>query len=287
MASPLLVAQNDKTSLHLLPALANRHGLISGATGTGKTVTLQTIAEQLSRAGVPVFMADVKGDLSGMARAGGGNPKVAERARSLKIELRHEACPVMFWDVFGAGGHPVRATISDMGPLLLARMLGLNDTQEGVLNLVFKIADDARLLLLDTKDLRAMLQHVGDNAAQFTTAYGNVSAASVGAIQRGLVSLETQGAERFFGEPMLDIADLMQSDRGRGVVNILAADRLMNAPKLYGAFLLWMLAELFEQLPEIGDPDKPKLVFFFDEAHLLFEDAPKALLVKIEQVVRL
>jgi uncharacterized protein len=287
MASPLLVAKTDKTSLHLLPALGNRHGLITGATGTGKTVTLQTIAEQFSRIGVPVFMADVKGDLSGIAKAGGGNAKLAERAKSLKLQLQHEACPVVFWDVFGKNGHPLRATISDMGPLLLARMLALNDTQEGVLNLVFKIADDNGLLLLDTKDLRAMLQHVGENAAQFTTAYGNVSAASIGAIQRGLLALESQGAERFFGEPMLNIADLMQGERGKGVVNILAADQLMNAPKLYGAFLLWMLAELFEQLPEIGDPEKPKLVFFFDEAHLLFDDAPKALLGKIEQVVRL
>ena len=287
MASPLLVAKTDKTALHLLPALGNRHGLITGATGTGKTVSLQTIAEQFSRIGVPVFMADVKGDLAGMAKAGGDNAKVAERAKSLKLELKHEPCPVVFWDVFGKRGHPVRATISDMGPLLLARMLGLNDTQEGVLNLVFKVADDNGYLVLDTKDLRAMLQHIGDNAAQFTTTYGNVSAASVGAIQRGLLSLESQGADRFFGEPMLNIADLMQGERGRGVVNILAAEQLMGAPKLYGAFLLWMLAELFEQLPEIGDPEKPKLVFFFDEAHLLFADAPKALLEKIEQVVRL
>ena len=287
MASPLLVAKTGKTELHLLPALANRHGLITGATGTGKTVTLQTLAEQFSRAGVPVFMADVKGDLSGMAKAGGGNAKVAERAKLLGLGLKHEPCPVVFWDVFGAAGHPVRATISDMGPLLIARLLGLNDTQEGVLNLVFKIADDAGLLLLDAKDLRTMLQHVGDNAAQFTTAYGNVSAASVGAIQRGLLALESQGADRFFGEPMLNIADLMQAQGGKGVVNILAADKLMNSPKLYSTFLLWMLAELFEQLPEVGDPEKPKLVFFFDEAHLLFDEAPKALLEKIEQVVRL
>jgi len=287
MASPLLVARSGKTDLVLLPALANRHGLITGATGTGKTVTLQTLAEQFSRIGVPVFMADVKGDLSGMAKAGGGNAKVAERAKSLKLELQHAACPVAFWDVFGAAGHPVRATVSDMGPLLLARLLGLNDTQEGVLNLVFKIADDAGLLLLDAKDLRAMLQHVGDNAAQFTTAYGNVSAASIGAVQRGLMALESQGADRFFGEPMLDIADLKQVAQGQGVVNILAADKLMNSPKLYATFLLWMLAELFERLPEVGDVDKPKLVFFFDEAHLLFSDAPKALLEKIEQVVRL
>ena len=287
MAAPLLIAKQGSEELHLLPALANRHGLITGATGTGKTVTLQCLAEQFSRIGVPVFMADVKGDLAGMAKAGGGNAKVLERLKHLKIEPAFGGCPVVFWDVFGAAGHPVRATISDMGPLLLARLLGLNDTQEGVLNLVFKIADDAGLLLLDTKDLRAMLQHVGDNAAQFTTAYGNVSAASVGAIQRGLLALESQGAGKFFGEPMLDIADLMQAEGGRGTVNILAADKLMLSPRLYATFLLWLLAELFEQLPEVGDPDKPKLVFFFDEAHLLFDEAPKALLEKIEQVVRL
>jgi DNA helicase HerA-like ATPase len=293
MAAPLLIAKTGKTELCLLPALANRHGLITGATGTGKTVTLQAIAQQLSSIGVPVFMADVKGDLSGLAQAGGpnspggDNPKVAERARSLKIELAYSSCPVVFWDVYGESGHPVRATVSDMGPLLLARLLGLNDTQEGVLNLVFKIADDNGLLLLDAKDLRAMLQFVGDNAHKFTTEYGNVSAASIGAIQRGVLALEAQGADRFFGEPMLNIADLMQVEGGKGVVNILAADKLMNSPKLYATFLLWMLAELFEHLPEVGDPDKPKLVFFFDEAHLLFNDAPKALLEKIEQVVRL
>jgi DNA helicase HerA-like ATPase len=287
MTAPLLIAKNQKTELQLLPALANRHGLIAGATGTGKTVTLQTMAQQLSSIGVPVFMADVKGDLSGMAKPGGSNPKVAERIRELKLNVAFEACPVVFWDVFGKSGHPVRATVSDMGPLLLSRMLGLNDTQEGVLNLVFRIADDNGMLILDAKDLRAMLQHVGDNAAQFTTEYGNISAASVGAIQRGLLQLESQGAGQFFGEPMLDIADLMQVVQGKGVVNILAADQLMNAPKLYSTFLLWMLAELFEQLPEVGDPEKPKLVFFFDEAHLLFNDAPKALLEKIEQVVRL
>jgi DNA double-strand break repair helicase HerA and related ATPase len=287
MAAPLLIAKKGSEELHLLPALANRHGLITGATGTGKTVTLQSLAEQFSRIGVPVFMADVKGDLAGMAKSGGGNAKVLERLKLLKIEPAFGGCPVAFWDVFGAAGHPVRATISDMGPLLLARLLGLNDTQEGVLNLVFKIADDAGLLLLDTKDLRAMLQHVGDNAAQFTTAYGNVSAASVGAIQRGLLALESQGAGKFFGEPMLNIADLMQAERGRGTVNILAADKLMQSPRLYSTLLLWLLAELFEQLPEVGDVDKPKLVFFFDEAHLLFDEAPKALLEKIEQVVRL
>jgi DNA helicase HerA-like ATPase len=285
--SPLLVAKNQKTELLLLPALANRHGLIAGATGTGKSVTLQTLAQGFSSIGVPVFMADVKGDLSGLAKAGGDNAKVAARAKNLKIDPAYAACPVAFWDVYGKNGHPVRATVSDMGPLLLARMLGLNDTQEGVLNLVFRIADDGGLLLLDSKDLRAMLQHVGENAAQFTTAYGNVSAASIGAIQRGLLALENQGAAQFFGEPMLNIADLMQTDNGKGVVNILAAEQLMNSPKLYGSFLLWMLSELFEQLPEVGDLEKPKLVFFFDEAHLLFNDAPKALLDKIERVVRL
>jgi DNA helicase HerA-like ATPase len=287
MAAPLLVAKAPGADCVLLPALANRHGLIAGATGTGKSVTLQALAQGFSAIGVPVFMADVKGDLAGLAKAGGDNPKVAERAQSLKVKIAYAASPVVFWDVFGKNGHPVRATISDMGPLLLSRMLGLNDTQEGVLNLVFRIADDRGLLLLDAKDLRAMLQHVGDNAAQFTTEYGNVSAASIGAIQRGLLALENQGAAQFFGEPMLNIADLMQTEDGKGVVNILAADQLMNSPRLYGTFLLWMLSELFEQLPEVGDPEKPKLVFFFDEAHLLFNEAPKALLDKIEQVVRL
>jgi DNA helicase HerA-like ATPase len=287
MPPPLLVAKNDKTELALLPGLANRHGLVTGATGTGKTVTLQALAQRFSSIGVPVFLADVKGDLSGIARPGGGNAKVLERLKALKLEPAFAGCPVAFWDVYGKRGHPVRATVSDMGPLLLGRMLGLNDTQQGVLALVFKIADDGGLLVLDLKDLRAMLQHVGDNAARYKTAYGNVSAASIGAIQRGLLALESQGAAQFFGEPMLDIADLMQTRDGQGVVNILAADQLMNSPKLYSSFLLWLLAELFEQLPEVGDPDKPKLVFFFDEAHLLFDEAPKALLEKVEQVVRL
>jgi DNA helicase HerA-like ATPase len=287
MASPLLVAKNDAKQLSLLPALANRHGLITGATGTGKTVTLQALAQGFSNIGVPVFVADVKGDLSGIAKPGGDHAKVLERLKALKIEPQFAACPVTFWDVYGKSGHPVRATVSDMGPLLLGRMLGLNDTQEGVLSIVFKIADDAGMLLLDLKDLRAMLRHVGDNAAKYKTAYGNVSAASIGAIQRGLLSLESQGADQFFGEPMLDIHDLMQARDGHGVVNILAADRLMQSPKLYSTFLLWLLAELFEQLPEVGDPEKPKLVFFFDEAHLLFDEAPKALLEKVEQVVRL
>ena len=287
MAEPLLIAKNAKAEARLLPALANRHGLITGATGTGKTVTLQALAQRFSSIGVPVFMADVKGDLSGAAKAGGSNAKVAERAKALKVELAYAACPVVFWDVYGENGHPVRATVSDMGPLLLARMLGLNETQAGVLNLVFKIADDNGLLLLDLKDLRAMLQHVGENASQFTTEYGNISAASVGAIQRGLLSIESQGGDRFFGEPMLDISDFMQTEGGKGVVNILAADKLMNSPRLYATFLLWLLSELFEQLPEIGDPEQPKLVFFFDEAHLLFNEAPKALVERIELVVRL
>ena len=287
VSDPLLIAKNGATEAYLLPSLANRHGLITGATGTGKTVTLQSLVEQFSRIGVPVLLADVKGDLSGIAAAGGANAKVAERAKLLGLELRYEGCPVAFWDVFGKRGHPLRATISDLGPLLLARMLDLNETQEGVLAIAFKIADDAGLLLLDSKDLRALLQHIGEHASDFTTEYGNVSAASVGAIQRGLLVLESQGAQQFFGEPMLNIDDLLQTVGGKGVVNVLAAEQLIGAPKLYGTFLLWLLAELFEHLPEVGDPDKPRLVFFFDEAHLLFDDAPKALLDKIEQVVRL
>ena len=289
MAQPLVIAKSGELELALLPALANRHGLITGATGTGKTVTLQVLAERLSAIGVPVFMADVKGDLSGLGAAGSLTTKLKARLESLGLEASEPAAfPAVFWDVFGVAGHPVRATVSDMGPLLLGRLLNLNDTQAGVLQLVFKIADDNGLLLLDLKDLRAMVQHVGDNAKQFTTEYGNVSAASIGAIQRSLLALEAQGGESFFGEPMLDIADLMQTDeKGRGVVNILAADKLLNAPRLYSTFLLWLLAELFEQLLEAGDLDKPKLVFFFDEAHLLFNEAPPALLEKIEQVVRL
>jgi hypothetical protein len=290
MSTSLPIARTaDGRDLVLLSSLVNRHGCITGATGTGKTVTLQTIAQQLSNIGVPVFMADVKGDLSGLARAGSLTSKMQQRLEALKLEAPPwSACPVTFWDVFGEQGHPVRATISDMGPLLLARMLNLNDTQEGVLQLVFKVADDNGLLLLDSKDLRAMLQHVGDNAAELRTQYGNISAASIGAIQRGLLALEQQGGERFFGEPMLNIDDLLQTDgQGRGIVNILAADKLLQAPRLYAAFLLWMLSELFEELPEVGDLDKPKLVFFFDEAHLLFAEAPKELLQKIEQVVRL
>jgi len=288
MTDPLLVARNATADLHLLPQMANRHGLITGATGTGKTVTLQTLAEHFSRIGVPCFMSDVKGDLSGISQPGGGNAKVAERVDMLKLEgFEHRGYPVTLWDPFGKSGHPVRATVSDMGPLLLARMLDLNDTQSGVLNLVFRVADDNGLLLLDLKDLRTMLAFVGDNAKQFTTEYGNVSAASIGAIQRGLLSLESQGGEQIFGEPMLNIDDLIQTDGGRGVINILSADRLMQSPKMYATLLLWLLAELFENLPEAGDLDKPKLVFFFDEAHLLFTGAPAALVEKIEQVVRL
>ncbi|SEA07135.1 helicase HerA-like domain-containing protein [Variovorax sp. YR216] len=288
MADPLLIARHDAVECNLLPGLANRHGLITGATGTGKTVTLQTMAEKLSTIGVPVFMADVKGDLTGVSQKGSIGEKMAASLKERGIDAPEPfACPVTLWDVFGEQGHPVRATISDMGPLLLGRMLDLNDTQSGVLNLVFKIADDNGLLLLDLKDLRAMLQYVGENASQFTTQYGNISAASIGAIQRGLLQIETQGGDKFFGEPMLNIADFMQTEGGKGVVNILAADKLMNSPRLYATFLLWMLSELFEQLPEIGDPDQPKLVFFFDEAHLLFNEAPKALVERIELVVRL
>jgi len=288
MADPLLIARHDTVECALLPSLANRHGLITGATGTGKTVTLQTMAEKLSSIGVPVFMADVKGDLTGMSQKGTIGEKMAATLKERGIELPESAaCPVTLWDVFGEQGHPVRATVSDMGPLLLGRMLDVNETQAGVLNLVFKIADDNGLLLLDLKDLRAMLQYVGENGSQFTTEYGNISAASVGAIQRGLLQIETQGGDKFFGEPMLNIADFMQTVGGKGVVNILAADKLMNSPRLYATFLLWMLSELFEQLPEIGDPDQPKLAFFFDEAHLLFNEAPKALVERIELVVRL
>jgi len=289
MTEPLLIAKNHEQELYLLPQMANRHGLITGATGTGKTVTLQTLSEAFSRIGVPVFLSDIKGDLSGIGKAGGGNAKVAARVEQLKLEgFTHRAYPVTFWDVFGALGHPLRATVSDMGPLLLGRMLNLNEVQQGVMALVFKIADDNGLLLLDLKDLRAMVQSVGDNAADYTTEYGNISTASIGAIQRGLLQIETQGGDKLFGEPMLNIADLMQTgDDGCGMINILAADRLMTSPKVYSTMLLWLLAELFENLPEAGDLAKPKMVFFFDEAHLLFNDAPAALLDKIEQVVRL
>ena len=288
MVSPILVAKGEQECF-LLPKLANRHGLIAGATGTGKTVSIQVLAEKFSRMGVPVFMSDVKGDFSGISQAGSENPKIQERIEQLALEdFEFTASPVAFWDVFGAQGHPVRATISDMGPLLLSRLLNLNDTQTGVLSLVFKIADDDGLLLLDLKDLRSMLKYVGDNAKEFQTEYGAVSTASVGAIQRGLLALEEQGGDQFFGEPALNLDDLIQNDsQGRGIINVLAADKLMHSPKLYSTFLLWLLAELFERLPEVGDLAKPKLVFFFDEAHLLFDEAPEALQEKIEQVVRL
>lgn len=288
MADPILIAK-DSEELYLLPKMSNRHGMIAGATGTGKSVTLRVIAESFSKLGVPVFMADVKGDLAGMCQPGGENPKVVQRVAELGLSgFEFKPSPVVFWDVFGEQGHPLRTTISEMGPLLLGRILNLNDTQSGVLTLVFKVADDNGMLLLDLKDLRAMVQYVGDNAKTLITEYGNVSAASVGAIQRRLLEIEQQGGEIFFGEPALNIMDLIQTDSdGRGIVNILAADKLMQAPKLYSTFLLWMLSELFENLPEIGDPEKPKMVFFFDEAHLLFDEAPEALMQKIEQVVRL
>lgn len=286
--TPLVIAKS-KEEIAIIPKMANRHGLVAGATGTGKTVTLRTLAEQFSAIGVPVFMADVKGDLAGLPFPGGENTRVAERVEKLGLQdFTFQGFPVMFWDVYGEQGHPVRTTASEMGPLLLSRILGLNDIQSSVLTLVFKVADDNGLLLLDLKDLRAMIQHVGEQASQLQKEYGNISAASIGAIQRNLLNLEEQGGERFFGEPALNLSDLIQTDAsGKGFINILASDRLMQSPKLYATFLLWMLSELFEELPEVGDPEKPKLVFFFDEAHLLFNDAPKALVEKIEQVVRL
>ncbi len=289
MADPLTIAQNPSAHVALLPQYANRHGCITGATGTGKTITLQVLAESFSRIGTPVFMADVKGDLTGISQAGAGSPKLAARLQKLGLpEPAWGACPTTLWDIFGEQGHPVRATVSDLGPLLLARMMDLNDTQEGILALVFRVADDEGQLILDLKDLRAMLQDVAGRAAELRTRYGNVSAASVGAIQRALLRLESEGAAQFFGEPMLEVFDWMRTDaRGRGMVNILAADRLMQSPRLYAVFLLWMLADLYERLPEIGDVEQPRLVFFFDEAHLLFKDAPKALIDKVEQVVRL
>jgi len=281
------IGKSADTLVTLLPSMANRHGLITGATGTGKTVTLQKMIEAFSRIGVPCVVSDIKGDLSGIAKAGGGNVKVAERLAKLGFDEAYEALPVTFWDVWGEKGHPVRATISDMGPLLLSRLLGLNETQSGVLNLVFKVADDEGLALLDLKDLRAMVQHVGERAKELSLQYGNVSTASIGAIQRGLLSLESQGGNTLFGEPMLNIDDLIQTVDGKGVVNLLDATKLMNTPKLYASLLLWMLSELFETLPEAGDNKVPKLLFFFDEAHLLFSDAPEVLVEKIEQVVRL
>lgn len=289
MTTPNLRIAKSLDFLYILPKMANRHGLIAGATGTGKTVTLQSLAEGFSDIGVPVFMADVKGDLSGMSQVGGGNPKVDARVQQLGMtDHVPTASPVMFWDVYGVKGHPVRTTVAEMGPLLLARMLNLNDVQSGVLNAVFKIADDQGWLLLDLKDLRAMSQHCAENSAQYQTEYGNISAASVGAIQRALLQLETEGGELLFGEPALNLDDLMQTDaQGRGMVSILASDQLFNSPRVYATLLLWLLSELFEKLPEVGDLEKPKLVFFFDEAHLLFNDAPQALMQKIEQVVRL
>ena len=289
MIHPLLIGKGPYP-IHLLPAMANRHGLVAGATGTGKTVTLHRLAESFSRIGVPVFMADVKGDLAGIALPGGGNAKVEARVAELGLgpeDYSTAACPVTFWDILGEQGHPVRTTLSEMGPLLLARLLDLNETQEGVLNIAFRLADDNGWLLLDVKDLRALLAHLADNPGAASD-YGHLSKASVGAIQRKLLTLEGQGAGMLFGEPALDIADLMQTDeRGHGYINLLAGDKLIHTPALYATFLLWLLAELFEQLPEVGDVDKPRLVFFFDEAHLLFDSAPKVLLDKIEQVVRL
>lgn len=288
MSNPILVGKGE-TDLFLLPQMANRHGLVAGATGTGKTISLQVLAEGLSRIGVSVFMADVKGDLSGISQPGTENPKVKARVDLLKLaNFVYEGFPVTYWDIFGEQGHPVRATVSEMGPLLLGRLFDLNDTQDSVLSLVFKIADDKGLLLLDLKDLQAILQYVGDNAKEFQTTYGNISSASIGAIQRSLITLEQQVGDKFFGEPALNLEDMIRTDpKGRGMINILAADKLMLSPKTYTTFLLWLLSELFERLPEVGDVEQPKLVFFFDEAHLLFKDAPKALLDKIEQVVRL
>jgi uncharacterized protein len=288
MSEPLIFAKAD-SEIAILPRMANRHGLIAGATGTGKTVSLQVLAENFSRIGVPVFMADVKGDLSGVSQVGGDNPRVTERLKQLKIDdFPYTASPVVFWDVFGQQGHPLRATISEMGPLLFSRLLNLNDTQSGVLQLAFKFADDNGLLLLDLKDLRALLQFVGESSKTFKTEYGNVSPASVGAIQRQLLALEQQGGSKFFGEPALNLDDLIQtSSDGRGVLNLLVADKLIESPFIYATFLLWLLSELFERLPEVGDRDKPKLVFFFDEAHLLFSEVASALEDKIEQVVRL
>ncbi|MDY0102587.1 MAG: DUF853 family protein [Lentimicrobium sp.] len=283
-----LIAKSE-IELHITPRMANRHGLITGATGTGKTVTLQVLAESFSLQGVPVFMTDIKGDLSGVSKAGVPGKKIIERVEKLALEgYENRGFPVCFWDVFGEQGHPMRTTISEMGPLLLSRLLNLNDTQEGVLNLAFKIADDNGLLLLDLKDLTTLLEYVGNNRNEFTLTYGNISAASIGAIQRNLLVLEQQGADHFFGEPAFNINDLLQTDaESKGILNILSADKLMHSPRIYSTFLLWLLSELFEELPEAGDLDKPKLVFFFDEAHLLFNDAPKILLDKIEQVVRL
>ena len=292
MSTPIIIAKkttNTQQDVVLHSKFANRHGLIAGATGTGKTVTLKVLAESFSRLGVPVFLADAKGDVSSLAQAGTSNPKFDERIKSLGIDsIPFAASPVVFWDLFAEQGHPIRTTITEIGPLLLARMLNLNDTQEGVLSAVFRIADDQGMLLIDFKDLKAMIGYVSEHAAEFKAEYGNLSPASLGAIQRNLLALADQGGDQFFGEPSLNILDFIQTDsNGHGYINILAADKLMNTPKLYATFLLWMLSELFEQLPEVGDMDKPKLVFFFDEAHLLFDNANAALQEKIEQVVRL
>ncbi len=288
MTQNILVGKGEN-ELFILPKMANRHGLIAGATGTGKTVTLQVLAENFSRIGVPVFLSDVKGDLSGISKPGKEHPKITERINKIGIsDFSFNRNPVTFWDVFCEQGHPIRTTISEMGPLLLSRLLDLNDAQSGVLSLIFRIADDDGLLLLDIKDLRSILQYAGENASEFTTEYGNISRASIGAIQRKLLSLEDQGGDIFFGEPALNLDDFLQTDEnGNGIINILSANKLMGSPRIYATLLLWLLSELFEQLPEAGDPEKPKLVFFFDEAHLLFDNAPKALLEKIEQVARL
>lgn len=290
MIEPLVIAKTAQLdSLVILPNMANRHGLITGATGTGKTVTLQKIAESFSAIGVPVFMADVKGDLSGIGAKAELSEKLQKRLQALAVDdWQAKAAPIVFWDVYGEKGHPIRATISDLGPLLISRLLGLSDVQAGVLQIIFKVADDNNLLLLDLKDLRAMSQYVGENAEEIKTSYGNVTTASIGAIQRGLLTLEEQGGNQFFGEPLLDIKDLMRvNDEGQAIVNLLAAEKLYNSPTLYSTFLLWLLSELYEHLPEVGDLDKPKLVFFFDEAHLLFSNANNALLEKIEQIIRL
>jgi len=284
------VAISSEEEVCLVPKMANRHGLSTGATGTGKTVTLQTLAETFSEMGVPVFASDVKGDLSGVAAVGGNKESVTQRVESYKLAdkgFKFQAFPVQFWDVFGEQGAPIRATVADMGPLLLSRLLSLNDTQSAVLTIIFKIAKDESLEIIDLKDLQKLLEYVGNNANRYTTSYGNISTASIGAIQRGLIALEHDGADNFFGEPNLNIDDLIQTVGEKGVINILASDKLMNSPRVYTTFLMWLMTKLFEVMPEVGDPDKPKLVFFFDEAHLLFTDAPKVLLEKIEQVVRL
>lgn len=284
----LLIGKSDK-EIFLYPKMANRHGLIAGATGTGKTVSLKVMSEAFSSIGVPVFLADIKGDLATISQAGGGNPKIDERIKMLELaDFQYQGFPTVLWDVFGELGHPVRTTISEMGPLLISRLLGLNETQTGVLNIVFKVADDSGMLLIDLKDLRHMLKYIGDNAGEYTTEYGNISKQSIGAIQRGLLVLEEQGGNNFFAEPALDIMDFIKTDEnGKGCINVLSSERLFESPTLYSTFLLWLLSELFEELPEVGDLEKPKIVFFFDEAHLLFNEAPKVLIDKIEQVVRL